>query len=61
MDHHARAVISGMFLGLPGRDGDGVFGDLGSESVVGSKCFLSWSVDILQDRCRGKETLQFWQ
>lgn len=48
MDHHARAVISGMLLGLPGRDADGVFGDLGRESIVGSKCFLSWSVDILQ-------------
>ena len=41
MDHHARAIIGRMFLGLPGGERDGVFGDLGREAVVGPKGFLS--------------------
>lgn len=62
MDHYARAVISSMFLRRARRDGDGVFGDLGREPVVGSKGFLLSSADILQV-CGGRVTLQFrqWQ
>lgn len=62
MDHHARAVISSMFLGVSRRDGDGVFGDLGREPVVGPKRFLFESAGYQQAR-GGREsvTLQFWQ
>lgn len=40
MDHHARAIIGRMFLGLPGSERDGVLGDLGREAVVGPEGFL---------------------
>jgi hypothetical protein len=40
MDHSPRPVVADMLFGLAVGETDGVFGDFGSEAVVGTKGFL---------------------
>lgn len=52
-----------MFLGFPLRQVDGILGDLCSQTVVGTECFLwlllacTWSSVFTGEA----STLQFWQ
>lgn len=47
MDHHPRSIVRGMFLGFSRGQIEGVFGDLGGQTVVGSECFL-FSTHLLE-------------
>lgn len=43
MNHHAGTIICGVFFGIAGSEGDGVFGNLGCKAIVCSKGFLIFS------------------